>query len=60
VLTHIRRWLPGIPQYELGHTRYIELARRIEADLPGLTLAGTYLGGVSLPDRIAEGARAES
>jgi protoporphyrinogen oxidase len=41
----------------LGHARFVELARRIEADLPGLTLAGTYLGGVSLPDRVAEAER---
>ena len=58
VVTRIRRWLPGIPQYELAHARFVELARRIEADLPGLTLAGTYLGGVSLPDRVAEADRA--
>jgi oxygen-dependent protoporphyrinogen oxidase len=57
-LTHIRRWLPGIPQYELGQARFIELVRRLEADLPGLTLAGSYLGGVSIPDRVAEAERA--
>jgi protoporphyrinogen oxidase len=36
----------------------VELARAIESRLPGLTLAGSYLGGVSLPDRVAEAERA--
>jgi oxygen-dependent protoporphyrinogen oxidase len=58
LVSRIRRWRPGIPQYELGHTRFVELARAIEADLPGLVLAGSYLGGVSVPDRVAEAERA--
>jgi len=58
LLARIRRWLAGIPQYELGHDRFVELAQAIESRLPGLTLAGSYLGGVSLPDRVAEAERA--
>jgi oxygen-dependent protoporphyrinogen oxidase len=58
VARQVRRWPRAIPQYELGHGRFVELAARIERDLPGLTLAGNYLGGVSVPDRIARGAEA--
>lgn len=56
VLT-FRRWQRAIPQYELGHGRYYELAAEIQTALPGLTLAGNYLHGVSVPDRIQRGTR---
>lgn len=52
-----RRWRRAIPQYEVGHGRYADLAAEIERDLPGLTLAGNYLDGVSVPDRIQRGTR---
>lgn len=58
VVTRVRRWRPGIPQYELGHDRFVELGRKIESELPGLVLAGSYIGGVALPDRVAEAERA--
>lgn len=48
----IRRWPRAIPQYELGHGRFVERAREIEQALPGLHLGGNYLQGVSVPDCI--------
>jgi oxygen-dependent protoporphyrinogen oxidase len=48
----VRRWPRAIPQYELGHGRFVERAREIEHSLPGLRLAGNFLGGVSVPDCI--------
>jgi len=48
----VRRWPRAIPQYELGHGRFVERAREIERSLPGLRLAGNFLGGVSVPDCI--------
>jgi oxygen-dependent protoporphyrinogen oxidase len=51
----LRRWPRAIPQYEMGHGRYVDLARRIEADLPGLRIGGNLLGGVSVPDCIRKG-----
>ncbi|MFP3940987.1 MAG: protoporphyrinogen oxidase, partial [Thermoanaerobaculia bacterium] len=49
---HLVRWPRAIPQYELGHGRYVELARDLERDLPGLHLRSNVLGGVSVPDCI--------
>ncbi|HEV2856340.1 MAG TPA: protoporphyrinogen oxidase [Thermoanaerobaculia bacterium] len=48
----VRRWPRAIPQYELGHGRFVERAREIERALPGLRLGGNYLGGISVPDCI--------
>lgn len=48
----IRRWPRAIPQYEVGHGRFVERAKEIEQALPGLRFGGNYLGGVSVPDCI--------
>ncbi len=56
VLRELARWPRAIPQYELGHGRFVELARSFEAELPGLQVAGNFLDGVSVPDRITRGA----
>jgi oxygen-dependent protoporphyrinogen oxidase len=48
----VRRWTRAIPQYEVGHGRYVELARRLEAEHPGLSIGGNVLGGVSVADCI--------
>jgi oxygen-dependent protoporphyrinogen oxidase len=52
VVRHLTRWPRAIPQYELGHGRFVDLARALERELPGLHLAGSFLGGVSVPDCI--------
>lgn len=52
VLTVIRRWPRAIPQYEIGHGRFVELSKELERDLPGLHLAGSFLHGISVPDCI--------
>jgi protoporphyrinogen/coproporphyrinogen III oxidase len=51
----VRRWPRAIPQYELGHGRFVERAREIEAALPGLAIGGNFLNGVSVPDCIKNG-----
>jgi oxygen-dependent protoporphyrinogen oxidase len=48
----------AIPQYNLGYGRYRELMREIEAEAPGLFLAGHYRDGVSLSDSIVSGCNA--
>jgi oxygen-dependent protoporphyrinogen oxidase len=52
----VRRWKRAIPQYELGHGRFVDRAREIERDLPGLRIGGNFLAGVSVPDCIRNGA----
>jgi oxygen-dependent protoporphyrinogen oxidase len=47
-----RSWPGAIPQYELGHDRFLGLAERLEAERPGLHLLGSWRGGVSVPDRV--------
>jgi oxygen-dependent protoporphyrinogen oxidase len=51
----VRRWPRAIPQYEVGHGRFVERAREIEEALPGLRIAGNFVGGVSVPDCIRNG-----
>jgi oxygen-dependent protoporphyrinogen oxidase len=48
----VRRWPRAIPQYEVGHGRFVDCAREIERSLPGLHLGGNFLAGVSVPDCI--------
>jgi oxygen-dependent protoporphyrinogen oxidase len=50
VLAAVRRWPRAIPQYELGHGRFVERAAEIERDLPGLRVGGNFLRGVSVAD----------
>jgi oxygen-dependent protoporphyrinogen oxidase len=52
VVRHLARWPRAIPQYEVGHGRFVELASGIEREYPGLHLAGNFRGGVSVPDCI--------
>lgn len=51
----VRRWPRAIPQYELGHGRFVDRAHEIERALPGLHIAGNFLGGISVPNCIQNG-----
>jgi oxygen-dependent protoporphyrinogen oxidase len=51
----VRRWPRAIPQYEIGHGRFVERAREIEQALPGLHIGGNFLSGVSVPNCIQNG-----
>ncbi|MEO8333545.1 MAG: protoporphyrinogen oxidase [bacterium] len=55
VMAQTFTWRHGIPQYEIGHHEILAAAERVEAGSPGLFLAGSYRGGVSLADCIARG-----
>jgi oxygen-dependent protoporphyrinogen oxidase len=48
----VRRWRRAIPQYEIGHGRFVERVKEIELALPGLRIGGNFVGGVSVPDCI--------
>jgi oxygen-dependent protoporphyrinogen oxidase len=52
VFHHVRRWPRAIPQYELGHGRFVARAEEIERDFPGLYISGNFLRGISVPDCI--------
>jgi oxygen-dependent protoporphyrinogen oxidase len=52
VFQHVRRWPRAIPQYELGHGRFVARAEEIERDVPGLRISGNFLRGISVPDCI--------
>ncbi|HEX3530624.1 MAG TPA: protoporphyrinogen oxidase, partial [Thermoanaerobaculia bacterium] len=52
VFHHVRRWPRAIPQYELGHGRFVERAEEIERQNPGLRISGNFLRGISVPDCI--------
>ena len=50
------RWRDAIPQYRVGHREAMAGAlRKIEAAWPGVTLAGSYVQGISVQDAVASG-----
>ncbi len=54
----VQTWRPAIPQMERGHGRFLAAAAALEAQNPGLTLAGNWLQGVSVADCADRGLRA--
>lgn len=57
--TAVVRWRDALPQYRVGHRDNMEqVLRATEATLPGLTLAGSHLQGVSVSDAAASGQNA--
>ena len=56
VFTAVRKTQRAIPQYELGHQRFVDLATELERTLPGLHLAGNWLHGAGVADCVERGA----
>ena len=56
VFTAVRKTQRAIPQYELGHQRFVDLAAELERTLPGLHLAGNWLHGAGVADCVERGA----
>ncbi len=54
---HRRTWPQAIPQYKLGHGRFIESIRDREARYPGLHVGGNTRDGISLSYCIEGGRR---
>ncbi|MBI2567300.1 MAG: protoporphyrinogen oxidase [Candidatus Schekmanbacteria bacterium] len=48
----IHKYERAIPQYNVGHEQRLGIVRESLAAWPGLFLAGSYLGGVSVADRV--------
>ncbi|MFT5731841.1 MAG: oxygen-dependent protoporphyrinogen oxidase [Planctomycetota bacterium] len=58
VASRIQRWTDVIPRYAPGHVNEMaKLTASLERALPGLHLAGSYIGGVSVDDRIRVGVK---
>ena len=54
--TQIIRWHDAIPQYRVGHRARMSDARvALQQAMPGVTLAGNYLDGISINDCAASG-----
>jgi oxygen-dependent protoporphyrinogen oxidase len=53
----VHRWLPGLPQYYVGHDKMIASAKRAAASI-GVALAGNAYDGVGVPASIGSGRRA--
>lgn len=52
----ISRWKDSMPQYTVGHKqRLADISKHMNAELPGVFLAGSSYGGVGLPDCIDQG-----
>ena len=54
----ITRYERSIPQYNIGHAARIQRIEELVSNIPGLTLVGNYLHGVSTGDCIKEAERA--
>jgi oxygen-dependent protoporphyrinogen oxidase len=54
---HRRTWPRAIPQYKVGHGRFIETIRENEAQHPGLLVGGNARDGISLSYCIEGGRR---
>lgn len=48
----VKRYRRAMPQYQVGHTRRVEVIERRMAALPGLEIAGNAYRGVGIPDSI--------
>ncbi len=50
-------WPKAIPQYNLGHERFVEVMTRCERDHAGIFIGGNVRDGISLPDCLKSGER---
>lgn len=58
-LIAISRWKEAMPQYTVGHKeRLAKIKTHMDAELPGVFLAGSSYEGLGLPDCIDQGENA--
>lgn len=55
VLAHVSWKDEAIPQYEIGYSAVLNSVERAERAAPGLQVVGSYRGGVSVGDCVANG-----
>lgn len=54
VVSRVRQWARGLPQYRVGHQQQIETLLAAEVRHPGLFLTGNYFSGPSVATCIAQ------
>lgn len=55
IFSHHTFWPKAIPQYNLGHERFLDPLVRWEAKHPGLFIGGNSRDGISVPDCLKSG-----
>jgi oxygen-dependent protoporphyrinogen oxidase len=55
IFTHHTFWPKAIPQYNVGHERFLEPLVQCENRFPGLFIGGNARDGISLPDCVKSG-----
>jgi len=55
VVSRVRHWPVGLPQYAIGHEGRRQILESAAERLPGLYLAGNFLRGVSVASCVASG-----
>ena len=60
VLARTRRWVRGLPQYEIGHSARLEVLKSTNLRIPGLFMTGNYLQGVSIANCMEAAAKTAS
>ena len=58
IRTHLVRWQDRFAQMTVGHAGRVEAIRAAEERMPGLGVAGNFLGGAGIPDCIEAARRA--
>jgi oxygen-dependent protoporphyrinogen oxidase len=58
IFHRVFRWPRSMAQYEVGHGARVAEIRSLQAELPGLHLAGNAYGGIGLPDCVRSGKQA--
>ena len=60
LVTRVRQWPRGLPQFQPGHARTMTVCSEMEQGRPGLFLTGNYLGGVSVAACVDQASTAAS
>lgn len=55
VFKRATRWAKSIPQYNIGHQRFIDTANRVEKAFPNLYLTGNWRSGIALGNAVSAG-----
>ena len=57
LVTEVRRWPKGMPQYDVGHPDWVNRIEEAERRQPGLFLTGHAYRGIGVPDLVQDARR---